>query len=77
MIEQNDDEIVDLDLCEGQWFIEDHSQLAFEEDDPGNDTNNGNDTLSAFVIVPNVNNNYSHDQTIVLNSYFDQAASIQ
>jgi hypothetical protein len=51
LIKQNNDKIVDLDLCEGQWFIEDHSQLDFEEDDPGNDTENGNDTQCTFVIV--------------------------
>ena len=76
MIEQHDDEIVDLDLCEGQWFIEDHSQPSFEEDDPGNDTDNGNDTQCAFVIVSNFHSNYCHDQTTVLNVDFDQAATI-
>jgi hypothetical protein len=35
------------------------------------------DTLSAFVIVPNVHSNYCHDQTTVRNSYFDQDAIIQ
>ena len=67
----------DLDPCEGQWLIEYHKQSALGKDDFGNENDNGNDTLSTFVIVPNVNNNYSHDQTIVLNSYFDQPASIQ
>jgi hypothetical protein len=69
--------LVDLDPCEGQWLIEDHKQSTLGKDDFGNDTDNGNDTLSAFVIVPNVHSNYCHDQTTVLNSYFDQAAIIQ
>jgi hypothetical protein len=73
----DDESSVDLDPCEGQWLIEDHKQSALGKDDFGNDTDNGNNTLSAFVIVPNVHSNYCHDQTIVLNSYFDQAAIIQ
>jgi hypothetical protein len=77
LIEQHDDEIVDLDLCEGPQLIEDHTQSTFEKDDLCNNNDDGNDTLSAFVIVPNVHSNYCHDQTTVLNSYFDQAAIIQ
>jgi len=76
LIEQHDDEIVDLDLCEGPQLIEDHTQSTFEKDDLCNNNDDGNDTLSAFVIVPNVHSNYCHDQTIVLNSYFDQATII-
>jgi hypothetical protein len=74
---QDDESSADLDPCEGQWLIEDHKQSTLGKDDFGNDTDNGNDTLSAFVIVPNVHSNYCHDQTTVLNSYFDQAAIIQ
>jgi hypothetical protein len=74
---QDEESSTDLDPCEGQWLIEYHKQSTLGKDDFGNDTDNGNDTLSAFVIVPNVHSNYCHDQTIVLNSYFDQAAIIQ
>jgi hypothetical protein len=74
---QDDESSADLDPCEGQWLIEDHKQSTLGKYDFGNDTDNGNDTLSAFVIVPNVHSNYCHDQTTVLNSYFDQAAIIQ
>jgi hypothetical protein len=72
---QDDETSVDLDLHKGQWLIEDHTQLDFEEDDFGNDTDNVNYTT--FIIMPNVSSDYCHDQTIVLNSYFDQAVSIQ
>jgi len=41
-----------------------------------NNNDDGNDTLSAFVIVPNVHSNYCQDKTTILNSYFDQDAII-
>jgi hypothetical protein len=55
----------------------DITQLGLGKDDFDNDTDNGNDTLSAFFFVPNVHSNYCHDLIIVLNSYFDQDSIIQ
>jgi hypothetical protein len=74
---QDEKSFADIDPCEVQWLIENHTQSYFEKDDFGNDTDDGNDTLNSFVILPNVPSNYYHDQTIVLNSYFDQDVSIQ
>jgi hypothetical protein len=73
---QGDESSADLDPCKGQCLIEYHKQSALGKYDFGNDTDNGNNTLRAIVIVPNFHSNYYHNQTNTLNSYFDQASII-